>query len=125
MRFFAGRYGIDPLNNFIFFLGIFILIVYMFAPYRILNFVYLILFVLYVFRSMSKNYYARQKENAIYVRIKTKWIHSFKAIQKNFKEKEYKHFCCPNCTQIVRVPTGRGKVEITCPNCRTRFTKKA
>ncbi len=36
----------------------------------------------------------------------------------------YKYFNCPNCNQKVRVPKGKGKIEITCPKCRTTFIRK-
>ncbi len=39
-------------------------------------------------------------------------------------KKYYKYFNCPNCNQKVRVPKGRGKIEITCPKCRTSFIRK-
>ncbi len=36
----------------------------------------------------------------------------------------YKYYNCPNCNQKVRVPKGKGKIEITCPKCRTSFIRK-
>ena len=31
---------------------------------------------------------------------------------------------CPKCKQQVRVPRGKGKIAITCPQCREKFIKK-
>ncbi len=39
-------------------------------------------------------------------------------------KKYYKYFNCPNCNQKVRVPKGKGKIEITCPKCKTSFIRK-
>ncbi len=36
----------------------------------------------------------------------------------------YRFYNCPNCNQKVRVPKGRGKIEITCPKCHTSFIRK-
>lgn len=37
----------------------------------------------------------------------------------------YHHFLCPCCSQKLRVPRGRGKVEVTCPKCKTMFEEMA
>ena len=38
--------------------------------------------------------------------------------------KYFKFFKCPACRQKIRVPRGKGKIEITCPRCGDRFIKK-
>lgn len=40
-------------------------------------------------------------------------------------DKDHRIFRCPNCDQRVRVPRGRGKIEITCPRCSHRFVKRS
>ena len=40
-------------------------------------------------------------------------------------DKEHRIFRCPNCDQRVRVPRGRGKIEITCPRCGHKFIKRS
>ncbi|MCD7981014.1 MAG: zinc-ribbon domain-containing protein [Clostridiales bacterium] len=39
------------------------------------------------------------------------------------QRKIYKFYMCPHCSQKVRVPKGKGRIEITCPKCRTTFIK--
>lgn len=34
---------------------------------------------------------------------------------------EYQYFFCSKCRQKLRVPKGKGKIEITCPVCRNQF----
>lgn len=40
-------------------------------------------------------------------------------------DKEHRIFRCPDCNQRVRVPRGRGKIEITCPRCGHVFIKRS
>ena len=40
------------------------------------------------------------------------------------KDKTHKYYKCPTCKQVVRVPKGRGKIEINCPKCHTKFIKR-
>lgn len=40
------------------------------------------------------------------------------------QKKIYKFYTCKSCGQKVRVPRGKGKIEITCPKCRTSFIKR-
>ena len=36
----------------------------------------------------------------------------------------FRRFECPNCSQTLRVPRGKGKIRIHCPKCGTDFVKK-
>lgn len=38
---------------------------------------------------------------------------------------EYKFFTCPSCRNHLRVPRGKGKIQITCPKCGQRFGGKS
>lgn len=124
-RFFAGRYGNDSLNQFLFFLEIVLVGLSLFIRHFAFTILFFMVFFLYFYRTMSKNIYARQAENAKFITLRSKGTHTLKAMQKNMQDKSYKHFVCPKCSQIIRVPKGRGNIEITCPNCRTRFSKKS
>lgn len=41
-----------------------------------------------------------------------------------FHSDPYRRFKCPKCGTVCRVPKGRGKIRITCPNCKEQFVKK-
>lgn len=39
--------------------------------------------------------------------------------------KHFRFFKCPACRQKIRVPRGKGRIEITCPRCGSKFIKKS
>lgn len=82
-----------------------------------------ILFTL--FRALSKNIPARQKELAVFLRF---WspVKNWGILQKRkYRErKAYKYFKCPSCRQNLRAPRGRGKITVTCQKCHNQFISK-
>lgn len=41
-----------------------------------------------------------------------------------FRKDPYRRFKCPKCRTICRVPKGKGKIRIKCPNCGEQFVKR-
>lgn len=121
-RFMQGRYGSDALTLFLMCVGIGLNIVSMFVPF--LSFLALAIFILAVWRMLSRNIYARQKENAAYLRSWQRVKSFFSGLGPRADAKTHKHYKCPECRQEVRVPKGKGKILITCPRCGKKFEKK-
>jgi len=47
-------------------------------------------------------------------------------IKKQWEEtKQYRHPSCPQCTQKLRVPRGKGKIRVTCSRCGNKFIAKS
>jgi len=65
-RFMQGRYGSDALTLFLMCVGIGLNLASMFLPF--FSFLALAVFAFAVWRMLSRNIYARQKENAAYLR---------------------------------------------------------
>ena len=125
-EFMYGRYGTDQLSLALIGGGFAFYILYVFTRSRLLYLVSLILYGIAVFRTLSKNHTKRRIENQkfmnLWYKLKNKWVE----ICADFEErKTYKHFKCPACGQKIRIPRGRGKVEIRCPKCSHKFIKKA
>lgn len=138
--FFAGCYGMDKLNKTMLFtsIGLYVAAIVLSlilgvqsVAGRIIQGVALLLAVVALLRSFSRNFPARQKELAWYMnfenRIKGWWTklrgRGKKVIDLN-ERRNYKHLTCPQCMQKLRVPRGKGKIMVTCTRCRNKFTTK-
>ena len=44
---------------------------------------------------------------------------------RSLSRKLYHYYRCPKCRQKLRVPRGRGRIQISCPRCGTQFIKKS
>ena len=111
--FMSGRNGMDDINRVLFGIFFVIWIVSMFVRSRILSIVYLVLMIAFMYRALSRNISARQREN-------DKFVALINLVKTSFKyRKDYKVYMCMNCNKIVRLPKNRGKVESSCPMCHT------
>lgn len=125
IQFMQGRYGgADKLNSHLMYLLFILAIIVLFTNSRVCMILSLLLMFYIYFRMFSKNIYKRYAENQKYVQFIapiTKKVNFFK---KKRQDKTHKYYKCPTCKQVVRVPKGRGKIEINCPKCHTKFIKR-
>ena len=125
-KFMYGRYGSDQLNIVLLVAAIavsltnsFLSLIFRnsFVYIRILNpILYLLMLALLgfgIFRMLSRNIYARQKENR-----------KFRQLWTCLTDRKNRYFICPRCRQTVRVPRHKGKIAITCPKCKERFQRR-
>lgn len=126
-RFMAGRYGVDRLGIHILWVCIVLNILSLFLVKQsvYLNILSDILIFYDLYRTLSKNFAKRNMENTRYLDFLTRVRRGGKVIVKNCKDRQYHYYLCPKCAQIVRVPRGRGKIEIHCPSCGTTFDRKS
>ena len=125
-RLMIGRYGPDQLSTALIVVSIIVSLIMNIIgfPYgSIISYIFLILALV---RILSRNIQARRRENDHFLRY---WA-PFKAKSKKFFAKlrgmkTHKYFNCPGCKNTLRVPRGRGKLNITCPRCGERFIKKS
>ena len=119
-----GRNGVDAFGRFLLIAAL-VLNVISCLPYMdILYFASAGLLVYLFFRTLSKNLYKRQSENAKYLKIQNKFLRDKNTRKKMWDErKTHKYFKC-KCGTRLRVPRGKGKIEITCPKCKTKIIKK-
>ena len=122
--FMYGRYGMDPLGNFSLWAAIILMIIGLFTGSSLLYTLSILLLVWCYFRMFSRNQSKRLAENDKYMEIKDKFFGLFRGGSRTHRDKNYAYFRCPNCKQKVRVPKGKGTIEIRCPKCNTKFIKR-
>lgn len=123
-RFMMGRYGNDTLNNHLMIVVIILIVISFFTQNMFLQVIELVLWGIVIFRMMSKQVYKRNAENEAYLNMFKPITRKTALLKKNMQDKQNKYFRCPTCQQMVRVPRGKGKVEVTCPKCHTHFDKR-
>ena len=74
---------------------------------------------------LSRNVYRRQQENGAYLRQKYKITSAWRgAVDRWHQRHDYRFFKCPACRTRLRVPRGKGKINIVCRKCGTSFQRK-
>ena len=121
-RFMQGRYGVDQLYRFIFFLAIVLMLINNFLKNPMLNLVIYALLILDIFRMLSKNHSARYAENQKYLQLTARFRYRLDQQKKLWQERKYHHiYTCPKCKQKIRIPKGKGKIMVRCPKCHFEF----
>lgn len=125
-RFMQGRYGSDQLNRFLMILVLLCFLLSLVVGGKVFYILGIALLVYAYFRMLSKNRYKRSAENSIYLRYEYKVRQKAAAITRNLKQRKTHHiYKCPSCRQKIRIPRGKGKIEIRCPKCGQTFIKKS
>ena len=126
MQFMQGRYGADQMGQMLSAVSMVFLIISLFSRNQAWFLLAVIGIVYNYFRMFSKNISKRYAENQKYLKM-TAGIRRKRASWKSqlAQRKIYHIYRCPGCKQKIRVPRGRGKIEIRCPKCNTRFVKKS
>ncbi len=124
-RFMQGRYGQSDLLNkwicsaaFLSWIGSIFITGYLYIPS-------FLLWTWGTFRVLSKNIPARYRENQWFLQrtygLRTA-IRKYKA--NAIQNQGYCIYKCPECRQKIRVPKGKGRIEIHCRTCDARFIKR-
>lgn len=78
------------------------------------------------FRILSKDIQRRYEENQKYLSMTDKVRVRFRKEKSMMEQRKTHHiYTCPGCGQKIRIPRGKGKIEIDCPKCHTKFIKKS
>lgn len=126
MRFMQGRYGADQLYRALLIGGAVLVILSGWIFQRVFLTVGWFLIILALARAFSRDCSRRYGENQKFL----EFIGKFKRLwgrQRYVMEqrKAYHIYTCPQCKQKIRIPRGKGKIEISCPKCQNKFVKKS
>lgn len=127
-----GRYGVDQMNIGVLILSMVCTFTASLTRWLLLSILGTALLAYGVFRMFSRNVSARSKENQKFLvfwnKVKGTWYKikdCFFGKKRRFADrKTHCYFSCPKCKRKLRVPKGKGKIEISCPICGTKFIKK-
>lgn len=110
-RFMNGRYGTDELGKVTLFSSWIVCIISSLINRALLYYLGMIGIIYSLYRALSRNINARMLENRRFLKM----VNLYKL--KYDQRKEYKIFKCRSCGRNVRVPRGKGRIEVTCPAC--------
>ena len=130
-RFMQGRYGVDQFAKFTMGVALVSIVLAIFvntgsSAGSLLDMLGLVAIVYTYFRIFSRNISKRTQENQKYLSA-TATIRQRLNKEKNImkQRKDYHIYTCPSCGQKVRIPRGKGKIEISCPKCHSKFVKRS
>ena len=124
LNFMKDRYGIDILNTIILYFSMGFAIINLFKNSNVLTITSLVLFSIAIFRMLSKNKRKRAMEQLKFFNFISP-IYS-KLLKFSSKDrKNYIYFKCKKCKQELRIPKGKGKIKVICPNCKHEEIKKS
>ena len=122
-NFMEGRYGVDELGRFLMYLSLGLIIVSFFVARMPLSTAAILLLIWEYIRMLSRNQTKRWSENQKFLDIKERFFGLFSGKSRAHRDKEHCYFRCPTCKKMLRVPKGKGKISIHCPQCHTEFIK--
>lgn len=130
-RLMYGRYGSDQLNLFL--MGVWVVCWLLSVLFRSLQVMPLyvafsliayLCIIFELFRMLSRSYDKRRRENDWFLEHVGPVTHGLRQKRAQMRDREHKYFRCPSCGQVLRVPKGKGKINVRCRNCGTSFQKK-
>ena len=125
-RFMIGRYGTDGLNQFLSIASLVLLLIAIVSRIRLFTWLSAAPLLFCCYRTFSRSISKRTEENYKFYTLKDRVDNKFRGLKEQWaNRKVYHYYRCPQCRQKLRVPRGRGRIQISCPRCGTQFIKKS
>ena len=125
-RFMICRYGTDGLNQFLSIASLVLLLIAIVSRIRLFTWLSAAPLLFCCYRTFSRNISKRTEENYKFYTLKDRVGNKFRGLKEQWaNRKVYHYYRCPQCRQKLRVPRGRGRIQISCPRCGTQFIKKS
>ncbi len=120
-----GRYGWDQLSGLLLGGCLLFSLLALLQGQTLLAYPALALLLWSGWRCLSRQTERRRVENACFTRLTdsaVRWLRLHRAIR---RDKDHCYFRCPNCGQHLRVPRGKGRIQITCRTCGMSFEENS
>lgn len=116
--FFAGRNGVDSLSSALLWGSLLVMLLSKLTNMGILYYLSWAGIIYAYYRILSRDVYRRQAENGKYVAWKGQ-------LRQRWQQRgTHRFYRCPKCRTVLRVPKGKGKINITCRSCGEKFIRK-
>lgn len=115
---FKGRYGIDSLGKTISISSIVIYLIGNLLQNTILISLTMMGIIIALYRILSKQQWDRSEENRRYQRYIKLWKLRYES------RKDSRIFMCRSCGRYIRVPKGKGKIQVTCTVCGDKVIRR-
>ena len=130
-RFMQGRYGVDTFARFT--MGVALVLIILSIFFRsgsrvgsLLDTIGLLVLLYTYYRMLSRDIQKRYSENEKYLSRTAAIRQRFNREKSMMNQRKTHHiYSCPGCGQKIRIPRGKGKIEIECPKCHTKFVKRS
>ena len=108
-----GRYGTDRLGLFMLIVVLLLDIIFTFTGWDVLYILAFVLAAICVWRIFSRNISRRYAENQKFMQLTDPIVRAISSKISGLKDlRTHRHLRCPSCGQKIRVPKGRGKIQI-------------
>ena len=125
-EFMSGRNGNDQLGLALLVVALILNIIFRMTGMYLLGIAAMALVLIVLYRMFSRDLAKRQEENRRFLSLWSDAKRSFAEWRlRRSQSRDYKFFVCPGCHNRLRVPRGKGKIQITCPKCGQRFGGKS
>lgn len=113
-HFFCGRYGSDELGKFLMIANTVVYVIGLFLQSGGIMLIAMMGYIYCFYRVLSKKHWERSEENRKYKRFVKLWKIRFQ------ERKTSRIYMCKGCKRYIRVPKGKGKIEVRCKVCGCR-----
>lgn len=120
-----GRNGPDALGTATIWTALAVWVVYLFTRFVPLYLACLALMGYALFRMLSRQVDKRRAENAAFLNAFRPLRRKCSNLSCRLRDREHRYFRCPNCGQQLRVPRGKGRIQVTCRSCGITFEAKS
>lgn len=123
--FMKGRNGIDDLGIVLISSSLVLLLISIAVHGLLLSLIAYGLLIYAYYRVLSRKLEKRRRENMDFLaekeHVRFKW--QTRKLHRSMR-KTHRYLKCKKCGKRMRVPKGKGKIEITCPHCGEKFIKR-
>ncbi len=122
MRFMYGRYGTDHLYYFMFAIWLILAVVGLIVRHPVFYIIGIVVMVLMIMRSMSKNIAQRRKENQFFLKFFNPVKREVLLLKDRIRDiRTARYRRCRHCKALIKLPKVTGKHTVRCPKCGEKF----